>query len=80
MASSAVSGEVVAGRYRLTEAIGQGGMGSVWRAHDEVLGREVAVKLLGGALVGGEATRERFGREAYALARLSHPRIAAVFL
>jgi hypothetical protein len=79
MASSAVSGEVVAGRYRLTEAIGQGGMGSVWRAHDEVLGREVAVKMLGGALVGGEATRERFRREAYALARLSHPRIAAVY-
>lgn len=75
----AVSGEVVAGRYRLTEAIGQGGMGSVWRAHDEVLGREVAVKLLGGALAGGEATRERFRREAYALARLSHPRIAAVY-
>jgi serine/threonine-protein kinase len=79
MASSAVSGEVVAGRYRLAEAIGQGGMGSVWRARDEVLGREVAVKLLGGALVGGEATRERFRREAYALARLSHPRIAAVY-
>jgi serine/threonine protein kinase len=79
MASSAVPDEVVAGRYRLAEAIGQGGMGSVWRARDEVLGREVAVKLLGGALVGGEATRERFRREAYALARLSHPRIAAVY-
>jgi hypothetical protein len=66
---------VLAGRYRLLEKIGQGGMGAVFRAHDTQLGRTVAVKLLpAGKLADGEAVA-RFQREARALARLSHANI-----
>ncbi|MFC4536508.1 protein kinase domain-containing protein [Sphaerisporangium dianthi] len=81
--SSQVTERVVAGRYRLLEPIGRGGMGTVWRAHDGILGREVAVKELIAPpeLTGPE--REIFAtrtfREARAAGRVSHPGVAAVY-
>ncbi|WP_344942535.1 serine/threonine-protein kinase [Sphaerisporangium flaviroseum] len=73
----------MAGRYRLIEPLGRGGMGVVWRAADELLRREVAVKeLLGLADLAGDE-REMFTtrtlREARAAGRLSHPGVAAVY-
>ncbi|MEO3790008.1 protein kinase [Nonomuraea sp. B10E15] len=74
---------MVGGRYRLVRTIGQGGMGTVWQAHDEVLGRDVAVKevLPPPDLTGSE--REVFAvrtfREARAAGRVAHPSVAAVY-
>ena len=67
------------GRYRLERALGHGGMATVHLAHDETLGREVAIKRLSEALSGDEVFRERFMREARTAAGLSHPNIVAVF-
>ncbi|HET6743992.1 MAG TPA: serine/threonine-protein kinase [Kribbella sp.] len=69
---------LIAERYRLGASLGRGGMGEVFRARDESLGREVAVKLMLGS---GEDTSaaERFRREARAAARLSDPHIVAVY-
>jgi len=64
------------GRYRLVELIGRGGMGAVYRAHDTVLHREVAVKVLTGDET--DRRRERFRREARSVAGLSHPNILAI--
>ncbi len=69
---------LVAGRYRLISPIGRGGMGEVWRATDEVLGRAVAVKLLLGDQADASSTA-RFRLEAQTAARLSHPHLVAVF-
>jgi serine/threonine protein kinase len=69
---------VLVGRYRLRSRIGEGGMGQVWLATDELLGRDVAVKMLAQALLKKQEMRERFRREANTLARLTHSRIAAV--
>ncbi|MYT55160.1 serine/threonine protein kinase, partial [Streptomyces sp. SID7834] len=68
---------LVAGRYRLISPIGRGGMGEVWRATDEVLGRAVAVKLLLGDQADASSTA-RFRLEAQTAARLSHPHLVAV--
>lgn len=67
------------GRYRLLERIAAGGMGEVWSASDEVLGREVAVKLLKNQYVADDQFRARFRAEAQYAARLSHPGIAQVY-
>jgi hypothetical protein len=67
------------GRYTVLDAIGSGGMGAVYRARDEKLERFVAIKILSPGLVTGDETRRRFRKEALALARLSHPHIAAVY-
>lgn len=81
-AASVDEGRLVVGRYRLVERIGQGGMGTVWRARDEVLGRQVAVKRLhvSPQLEPDElATRhERTTREAQAAARINHPNVVGV--
>ncbi|MFE4415790.1 serine/threonine-protein kinase [Streptomyces sp. NPDC056821] len=71
-------GVLLAGRYQLEELLGRGGMGEVWRARDEVLGRPVAVKLL---LAGGvdPTAAARFHQEAQTTARLSHPNVVAVY-
>src|SRR5688572_3371280 len=67
------------GRYRLVEPLGEGGMGEVWKAHDDKLDREVAIKtLLRGTLV-DTTSQERFRREALVLSRLSHPGVATIF-
>lgn len=68
---------VLGGRYRLTRLLASGGMGEVWQAQDDVLGRDVAVKML----VAGSsepAALERFRREALAMAALQHPNAVLV--
>ncbi|GGN63042.1 hypothetical protein GCM10012285_63700 [Streptomyces kronopolitis] len=81
-AASVNEGRLVAGRYRLVERIGQGGMGTVWRARDELLGRQVAVKRLHVSPQLDEdelATRhERTTREAQSAARINHPNVVGV--
>lgn len=67
------------GRYVLGEVLGSGGMGLVYLATDEVLGRQVAVKLLADNLALDADARERFSREARAAARLTHPNVVQVF-
>ena len=66
-------------RYRLGKRLAAGGMGSVYRAVDESLGRPVAVKVLRRELAGEPACLERFRREARAAAALSHPGVAGVY-
>ena len=66
-------GDVVGGRYAIEEVLGRGGMSSVYRAHDRVLERDVALKILNQALSGDPEHVERFRREARAIAQLSHP-------
>ena len=78
IANASVSAGTVLGRYRLVERIGDGGMGEVWKAHDDNLDRDVAIKMLH-ATLGGSASRERFRREALVLSRLSHPGVATIF-
>ena len=66
------------GNYRVIQLLGDGGMGSVYRAVDEMLDREVAIKVLRPELTRQESLDERFRQEARALARLSHPGIATL--
>jgi eukaryotic-like serine/threonine-protein kinase len=70
---------VLGGRYALLDVLGTGGMATVWRARDEVLGREVAVKVLNPQHAADAAFRTRFEREARHVASLSHPRLVTVF-
>ncbi|MET8474519.1 serine/threonine-protein kinase [Streptomyces sp. NPDC006422] len=74
---------VVAGRYRLLDPLGEGGMGTVWRARDEVLGREVAVKEVRApaGLPDAEVQRmyARLEREAWASARVTHRNVVTVY-
>lgn len=64
--------------YRIVEQIGAGGMGVVYRAHDEQLDRDVAIKVLPKRSLQDEAAQKRFRKEALSLARLNHPNIATV--
>lgn len=70
---------VLGNRYRLEEPVGSGGMGSVWGAVDQVLGRSVAVKVVDLATVVEPATEQRFQREVQVTAALAHPNIVTVF-
>lgn len=74
---------VIAGRFQINEAIGRGGMGTVWRAHDKVLGRMVALKevqIPTNLTTDGRAdVRERVIREARAAAKMSHPSAVTVY-
>jgi hypothetical protein len=70
---------LLAGRYRLVERLGAGGMSVVWRGFDEVLGRQVAVKVLPPSTSADPSFRRRLRAEAQAAARLSHPHITNVY-
>ena len=67
------------GQYRITAALGAGGMGEVWRARDEKLGREVALKVLPVGFAEDAERLARFEREAKVLASLNHPNIAHLY-
>ncbi|MGB8785008.1 MAG: tetratricopeptide repeat protein [Terriglobales bacterium] len=69
----------VLGHYRIVEQIGAGGMGVVYRARDEQLDRDVALKVLPTGTLADDVARKQFRKEALALAKLSHPNIATVF-
>jgi len=77
-AASPTIGQVF-GHYRLLEQIGAGGMGVVFRAHDEKLRRDVAVKILPHSLFSHVTSREQFQQEALAVGRISHPNVAMAF-
>ena len=70
---------MIAGRYTLDREVGRGGMGAVWLARDELLGRDVAIKRIGMVPGGGPPDLERAEREARLAARLNHPHVVAVF-
>ncbi len=77
-----LTGRTLAGRYRIDAVIGRGGMGAVYLATDERLGREVAVKVIGAGGVDPSEharLRARFHREARAVASLRHPNVVAVY-
>ena len=67
------------GHYRILEKIGTGGMGEVYRAHDEHLGREVAIKVLRERPIFREGARKRLHKEAAALSKLNHSNIATIY-
>jgi predicted Ser/Thr protein kinase len=67
------------GKYRILERVGRGGMGLVYKAHDPVLDRVVALKVISGEVDVTDELRTRFFREAQACARLSHPNIITVY-
>jgi len=69
----------VLGHYLVLEQIGAGGMGLVFRASDQQLERDVAIKVLPPGMLADEAARKNFRREALALAKLNHPNIGTVF-
>ena len=71
--------DVLGGRYTLLAILGTGGMATVWRARDEMLGREVAVKVLGPQHAAEPEFLARFEREARLAAAVSHPRLVTVF-
>ncbi|RNI19683.1 protein kinase domain-containing protein [Flexivirga caeni] len=73
------AGDLMGGRYRLTHRIAAGGMGEVWQASDEILGRNVAVKLLKEGLTDEKGFTERFRNEARLSAALAHGNIAQVY-
>jgi eukaryotic-like serine/threonine-protein kinase len=67
------------GKYKILEKIGEGAMGEVYKAHDPVLNRFVAVKTISAELGADDTLRKRFEREAQSAARLNHPNIITVF-
>ncbi len=69
----------ILGHYRVLEQIGAGGMGLVFRAHDERLDRDVALKVLPPGTLSDENARRRFRKEALTLSKLNHPNIETVF-
>src|SRR5437764_4938858 len=75
---STLLGTTLSGRYRLEARIGAGGMSTVFRALDETLQRQVAIKLMNREVAADSDQLERFRREARAVARLSHPHVVTV--
>lgn len=73
------NGQLLADRYRLLSTVGSGAAGTVWRARDERLERDVAIKLLHRGLFAGGDTEARFRREAVVLAGHEHPHIVRIY-
>jgi len=71
-------GTLLAQRYRIEDQLGQGGMGVVFKAHDSLLDRPVAIKAVSAAMLGDEGSR-RLLREAQSAARLTHPNIVGIY-
>ena len=69
----------ILGHYRVIERIGAGGMGEVYRAHDETLDRDVALKVLPSGTLANEDSRRQFRKEALALAKLNHPNVETIY-
>ncbi|MEK7730710.1 MAG: serine/threonine-protein kinase, partial [Planctomycetota bacterium] len=65
--------------YRILAQLGAGGMGVVYRARDEKLERDVALKVLPPGMLADDAARKRFRQEALALSQLNHPNICAIY-
>ena len=72
-------GLIVAGRYRLLRKLGQGGMGTVWSARNELIDREVAIKMMRPEAAANPVSLQRFFTEAKASGRLRHPNITEIF-
>lgn len=78
MSETAGAQRTLAGRYAISEYLGQGGMSTVYRGTDTKLGRQVAIKVMRANLAGDEQFRTRFRQEAQAASRLAHPSIVRV--
>src|SRR5688572_7476614 len=78
MSDEVLVGRLVADRYRVVRRLGAGGMGVVYVAVEERLGREVALKVVNRDLTGDPRTVERFRREAMSLAQAHHPHIVVL--
>ncbi len=78
-AASALLNEIIADRYRLLALLGEGGMGSVYKAEHIRMGKALALKILRGDFASEEGAVERFRAEAQIVSRLSHPHTIAVF-
>src|SRR5262245_4242276 len=78
-AAATRAGGVIAGRYRIIDWLGEGGMGTVYRARDDILGEQVAVKLMRRELADDAASLDRFRREVKLARRISHKHVARVF-
>ncbi len=74
-----MQGTVIDNRYTVIEPLGGGGMAQVYLAHDEVLDRDVALKMLKSQYANDEEFVERFRREAQSAARLTHPNIVSIY-
>ena len=77
MDSPSLLGQTIS-HYRILEMLGRGGMGIVYRAHDDQLDRDVALKVLPPGRIADESARKRFRKEALALAKMNHPNIETV--
>ena len=67
------------GKSEIKSRIGRGAMGQVYRAHDTVLGRDVALKVMAAQIADDRELKQRFEREAKIVARMSHPNVVTVF-
>lgn len=77
--ASLQAGHVLAGRFRVEEQIGAGGMGAVYRAHDALRGEDIALKVMLPGLLASEQAKQRFMNEAKIALRLRHPGIVSVY-